>query len=89
MEKERGHQVDEVRMLISGMVESGGRKVVRVSFLRERDYADGLLPEGIIEKAQGFTDEEVRKLEDYLRFNRQEILKQAKEINPLRSWLKG
>ncbi len=76
-------------MLISGMVESGGRKVVRVSFLRERDYADGLLPEGIIEKAQGFTDEEVRKLEDYLRFNRQEILKQAKEINPLRSWLKG
>lgn len=76
-------------MLISGMVENGGRKVVRVSFLRGRDYADGLLPEGIIEKAQGFTDEEVQKLEDYLRFNRQDIIKQAKEINPLRSWLKG
>ena len=76
-------------MLISGMVENRGRKVVRVSFLRGRDYADGLLPEGIIEKAQGFTDEEVQKLEDYLRFNRQDIIKQAKEINPLRSWLKG
>ena len=52
-----------------------------------KDYADGLLPEGVIEQAQGFSEEEVRKLENYLRFNRKEILKQAKEINPLRNWL--
>lgn len=82
-------QVDEVNMLISGMVEKDGRRLVRVSFLRGRDYADGLLPDGIIEKAQGFSSEEVQKLESYLRFNRQDILRQAKEVNPLRSWLKS
>lgn len=81
--------VEEVKMLISGLVEKDGRKLVRVSFLRGRDYADGLLPEGLIEKAQGFSGEEVQKLENYLRFHRQDILKQAKEINPLRNWLKG
>lgn len=76
-------------MLISGMVEKDGRRLVRVSFFRGRDYADGLLPDGIIEKAQGFSGEEVQKLESYLRLNRQDILRQAKEVNPLRSWLKS
>ncbi len=79
----------EVNMLISGVVEKDGRKLVRVSFLRGRDYADGLLPEGVIEKSHGFSDEEVQKLENYLRFNREDIMGQAKAVNPLRNWLKG
>ena len=52
--KRRGSQVDEIKMLISSMVEKDGRRLVRISFLRGRDYADGLLPEGVIEQAQGF-----------------------------------
>ena len=42
--------MDEIRMLISSMVEKDGRRLVRISFLRGRDYADGLLPEGVIEQ---------------------------------------
>ena len=82
-------------MLVSCVVEKEGRKIVRVSFLRgmeeERsmDYAEGILPDGIIVKSEGFSEEEVRKLEAYIRANRQEILKQAKEINPLRNWMNG
>ena len=53
------------------------------------DYAEGILPDGIIVKSEGFSEEEVRKLEAYIRANRQEILKQAKEINPLRNWMNG
>lgn len=87
--------MDEVKMLVSCVVEKEGRKIVRVSFLRgmeeERsmDYAEGILPDGIIVKSEGFSEEEVRKLEAYIRANRQEILKQAKEINPLRNWMNG
>lgn len=93
--------MDEVKMLVSCVVEKEGRKIVRLSFLRERaekrsmeeghsmDYAEGMLPEGIIVKSEGFTDEEVKKLEAYIRANRQDILKQAKEINPLRNWMNG
>lgn len=99
--------MDEVKMLVSCVVEKEGRKIVRISFLRETekghpmekghsmeekhsmDYAEGILPEGIIVKSEGFTEEEVRKLESYIRANRQDILKQAKEINPLRNWMNG
>lgn len=80
---------DEVKMLISCVVEKDGKKMVRLSFLRGNDYAEGLLPEGIVEKAQGFTEEEVRKLERYIRTNRKDILQQAREINPLRNWMNG
>ncbi|MCI8789064.1 MAG: hypothetical protein HFH92_08155 [Lachnospiraceae bacterium] len=80
---------DEVKMLISCVVEKEGKKMVRLSFLRGSDYAEGILPEGIVEKAQGFTEEEVRKLERYIRTNRKDILQQAKEINPLRNWMNG
>lgn len=80
--------MDEVNMLISGVVMKDGRKIVRVSFLRGKDYAEGVLPDGLIEKSGGFTEEEVLKLENYMRANRQEILKQAKEVNPLKSWLR-
>lgn len=81
--------MDEVNMLISGMVEKDGRRLVRISFLRGKDFADGLLPEGIIERWQGFSQEEVKKLESYLRLHRKDILEQAKGVNPLRSWLTG
>ena len=79
--------MDEVKMMISCVVVKDNRKIVRVSFLRGTDYADGVLPDGVIEKSGGSTAAEVQKLENYLRSNRQEILRQAKEINPLRNWL--
>lgn len=86
--------MDEVKMLISCVVEKEGRKIVRLSFLREKekghslDYAEGMLPEGIVTRSEGFTEAEVRKLENYMRANRQDILRMAKEINPLRNWMK-
>lgn len=79
--------MDEVKMLVSCVVEKEGRKIVRLSFLRGEDYAEGILPDGLIERSRGFTDGEIQKLENYIRTNRQDILKQAKEINPLRNWM--
>lgn len=79
--------MDEVKMMISCVVVKDQKKIVRVSFLRGSDYADGVLPEGVVEKSGGFTPAEVQKLESYLRANRQDILRQATEINPFRNWL--
>lgn len=81
--------MDEVKMLVSCVVEKEGRKMVRLSFLRGKDYAEGILPDGIVTRSEGFSEEEVRKLEAYIRANRKDILKQAKEINPLRNWMNG
>ncbi len=81
--------MEEVTMLVSGFVMKDNRKIVRVSFLRGKCMAEGILPDGFIEKSIGFSQEETQKLELYMRANRQEIFEQAKEVNPIRSWLKG
>lgn len=78
----------EVTMLVSGIVVKDNRKIVRVSFLRDNDFAEGVMPDAIIEKSKGFSTEELTKLEKFLRLHKEEILQQAKEVNPIRSWLK-
>lgn len=78
----------EMNMLISGFFTKDNRKMVRISFVRGKDFAEGLLPDGIIDRSEGFSVEEIGKLEKFMRNNREEIFAQAKEINPIRSWLR-
>lgn len=79
--------MDPVNMLVSGIINKEDRRYVRVSFQRGRDIAEGIVPDGVIEKSEGFSQEEVRDLERYLRENRGEIMEQARQINPLKNWL--
>jgi len=81
-------EMDEVKMLVSGFVVKDNRRIVRVSFLRGKAYAEGLMPDGKIEKSKGFGDEEIRKLENFLRVHKEEILAEAKKVNPIRSWMR-
>lgn len=80
--------MEEMNMLISGFFTKDNRRLVRISFMRGKDFAEGLLPDGAIDRSEGFSAEEIGKLERFMRANREEILAQAKEINPIRSWLK-
>lgn len=79
--------MDEVKMLISGFFTKNDRKMMRISFMRGRDFAEGILPDGIIDRSEGFSEEELNRLEKFIRNNRQEIMEQGREINPIRSWL--
>lgn len=74
----------EMKVLISGMLHKEDKTFVRISFLREKDWAEGILPEGMIEKSEGFTKEEIGKLEEYLKGEKAAILEQAKRVNPIR-----
>lgn len=78
---------DQLQMMISGRLAKDGKEIVRVSFFRGKDYADGILPEGTIEKSEGFSDAERVLLAEYLKQNREQIYAQAKEINPVKNWL--
>lgn len=79
--------MDSVNMLVSGIIHKEDRRYVRVSFVRGKDIAEGIVPDGIIDQAEGFSDEEVFKLERYLRENRGEIMEQGRKVNPLKNWL--
>ena len=54
---------------------------------RGRDVAEAILPACRVTKNEGFTDEEVRGLEQYLESKNDEIFAKAKEINPIRGIL--
>lgn len=79
--------MSEVEMLISGFFTRDGRKMMRISFTRGKDYAEGLLPDGIIDRSEGFSAEELVRLEDFIRENSREIMEQGRKINPIRSWM--
>lgn len=83
------NQSEELRMTYSGLIsQKDGKKIVRVAFERGKDYAEGIVPSGKIEKSSGFTREEVEQLSNYLIQNSADILSKAKEVNPLRGWLR-
>ena len=66
MNMERGRPMEEVKMLVSGYVVKDQRRIVRVSFIRGTDYAEGTLPDGVIDKSKGFSEEEKARLCDFL-----------------------
>lgn len=76
----------DIRLTYSCVVSDGKKKMVRVRFDRDDDYAEGIIPEGSIEKQKGFTKEEVEQLEQYLRKNRKEIIEKAKQITGIKHW---
>lgn len=79
--------LDELQMMISGRIKKGGKQIVRVSFFRDKDYADGVLPDAVIEKSEGFTRAELILLQQYLKENCQSILEKAKNVDPMKNWL--
>ncbi len=82
-------QSQELRMTYSCLLpQKDGKKIVRVIFERGKDYAEGIVPSGAMEKSSGFTPEELKQLSEYLMGNADDILTKAREVNPLRSWIK-
>ena len=79
--------MDSINMMVSGMITRGDRRIARVSFIQGNKVAEGIVPDGIIDHAEGFSDEEVHRMERYLRDNRGEILEQARQVNPIKNWL--
>lgn len=77
----------DVKILVSGAIHKDDRIFARVSFMRGTDWAEGIVPDGVIEKSEGFTEEEIRGLQDYLVREKDMLVSQAKGVNPLRNML--
>lgn len=73
-----------IHMLVSGMIKKDDKSFARVSFLRDQNWAEGIVPDGVIEKSEGFSEEELKQLTEYLVKEQDMILEQAKAVNPLK-----
>lgn len=76
---------EEIKMTVTTLLHKDGEDFARVSFLRENDWAEGIVPGGKIEQSEGFSEEEIEKLEAYLTEEEEMILSQAKKINPIKN----
>ena len=84
--------MENVNLTYSCILHKNNKKIVRVTFERKGatglSYAEGIVPDGIIEKQKGFTETEVEQLSAYLRNHSDEIFAQAKKISNIAHWLK-
>ena len=78
----------EISMLVSSLLSKNGKQYARVSLVRGDDVADGIVPDVKLEHVSGFTKEEEAGLKFYLSANKEAILAQAKQIDPLTNWLR-
>lgn len=76
---------EEINMTVTTLLHKDGKDFARVSFVRENDWAEGIVPGGKIEQSEGFSKEEIEKLEAYLAEEKGTILAQAKKINPIKN----
>ncbi len=74
-------------MSFSGLVGGDNDRHVAVSFSQGKKMAEGSIPQCKITKNQGFTEQEVYSLEDYLFRNKDDIYRRAKKINPMTAFL--
>ena len=80
--------MEELKLQISGILEKDGKKRACVSFSAPGCYAEGYIPDCVLEKSSGFTKEEEEALCAYLRENLAELKKRAARINPLNAIMK-
>lgn len=87
-----GVKGNHVNMIYSCLLHKDKKRIVRVTFERTGatgyEYAEGIVPDGTIERQKGFTQEEVVKLENYLKNHVDDIFAKAKEISGLKHWMK-
>ena len=81
------NQSEELRMTYSGIITKKGQNIVHVFFERGKDYAEGSLPSGKIEKSSGFSPAELKLLSHYLLQNAEDIIEHARHVDPLRGFM--
>jgi len=74
-------------MTVSPICVRDGKKMAFVSFTDGVRTAEGVIPQCDITKNSGFTDEEVAKLEDYMKAELQTLKKMAANINVMKAFM--
>lgn len=77
-----------MNMIISGVSEKNGKKIAYVRFEDGTRFAEGIIPECVLTKNQGFNEEEVTQLEKYLKDNLATIKREAANVNPIKALMK-
>lgn len=75
------NQNEEMKMTYTSVVTKDNKPMISLKFERGKDVCEGSVPDCVISKNSGFTDEEIEGLEYYLRTNKKSIIEQTKSIS--------
>lgn len=85
--KGRSTLSEEISMSVSPAVSPKGEKLIYVLFTDGKKSAELTAPQGKVITNNGFDEEEIRKLADYVQNEYQTVLSLAKQVNPMRAFL--
>ncbi len=80
--------MEELKMMVSGIVPKDGRPNIYVVFEDGERRAEGSVPDCIITTQIGFEEEEIKMLELYMKQNQDIIRDLAKDVNPIKALMK-
>lgn len=80
---------EEIRMSVSSLIRKDRDKSVYVLFSDGAKSAEFVVPTGKLLRNDGFTQEDIRKLQEYLANEETVIYDMAKDINPIKGFMKG
>ena len=80
--------VGEMKMSVSSMTRAGEKKAVYVLFQDGKKEAEFALPGCRSVRNMGFSEDEVKALRNYVDTEQDRIYAMAKEVNPIKAFMK-
>lgn len=77
----------EINMTVSTMTRHGDDKAIYVMFTDGAKSAEFAVPEDRLVRNEGFSDEEIAQLTDYITNEHDSIFAIAKKVNPMKNLL--
>ncbi len=79
---------DALEMSVSPIFLVNGKKKACVSFTDKKRTAEGMIPECVITKNNGYSEEEIKALEDYMKKELKKLKQMAANVNVLKAFMK-
>lgn len=77
-----------MQMFVSGIIMKDGQKKACVRFEDGANFAEGYIPECKIVNQEGFMEDEIAQLENYMHENLAELKREAAGVDPIISMIR-
>ena len=78
----------EMKMNVSPVTRLGDKRVAYVLFTDKSSSAEFIIPSGELLNNKGFDEKELAEMKEYLDSEQDHLFQVAKELNPMRSFMK-
>lgn len=78
----------EMKMNVSPVTRLGDKRVVYVLFTDQSSSAEFIIPGGELISNKGFDEKEIAEIKEYLECEQDNLFQVAKELNPMRSFMR-